>query len=91
VLHDDGTLTEYVHLMQGGSAVRVGEKVAAGKLIGYSGNTGYSAGPHLHFAVVRVVRAGERFQYETEPFSFYTGKPRAVFFPKTGMVVPASY
>jgi murein DD-endopeptidase MepM/ murein hydrolase activator NlpD len=91
VMHDDGTLTEYVHLMPGGSAVRVGEKIAAGKLIGYSGNTGFSSGPHLHFAVLRVVREGDSFQYVSEPFSFYVGRPVQVFFPKTGLVVPANY
>ena len=91
VMHDDGTLAEYVHLMHGGSAVRAGDKVAAGKLIGYSGNTGFSSAPHLHFAVLRVVREGESFQYLSEPFSFYVGRPPEVFFPKTGMVVPAKY
>jgi murein DD-endopeptidase MepM/ murein hydrolase activator NlpD len=91
LVHEDGTLAEYVHLMQGGSAVRVGEKVAAGKLIGYSGNTGFSSGPHLHFAVLRVVREGDTFQYVSEPFSFYVGRPAHVFFPKTGLVVPANY
>ena len=91
VMHGDGTLAEYVHLMPGGAAVRVGEKVAAGKLIGYSGNTGFSSAPHLHFAVLRVVREGDSFQYVSEPFSFYVGRPAEVFFPKTGMVVPAKY
>jgi murein DD-endopeptidase MepM/ murein hydrolase activator NlpD len=31
--------------------VRVGERVGVGQQIGASGNTGYSSGPHLHFAV----------------------------------------
>jgi murein DD-endopeptidase MepM/ murein hydrolase activator NlpD len=50
--HADGTRSVYVHLMPGGACVRVGEHVIRGELVGYSGDTGYSSGPHLHFAVV---------------------------------------
>ena len=91
VLHDDGTMGEYVHLMHRGVAVKVGERVAAGRILGYSGSTGFSAGPHLHFAILRVAREGDRFQYVSQPFEFYVGTPAYVFFPKTGMVVPADY
>lgn len=53
VLHSDGTYGEYTHLRKDGSAVTVGEEVNTGDLLAYSGNTGYSSGPHLHFAVYR--------------------------------------
>lgn len=52
--HDDGTMGNYFHLKQGGTAVEVGQKVKRGDLVGYSGNTGYTSGPHLHFSVSKV-------------------------------------
>ena len=51
ILHDDGTMGLYAHLATNGVHVRVGQRVAAGEQIGLSGNTGFTTGPHLHFAV----------------------------------------
>ena len=51
VLHDDGSMALYAHLAVEGVQVRVGQQVQAGQRIGLSGNTGFSTGPHLHFAV----------------------------------------
>ena len=45
----DGWTYTYCHLSA--LAVANGERVAAGQLVGRSGNTGNSSGPHLHFAV----------------------------------------
>ncbi len=70
VLHSDGTTGEYYHLQQEGVFVETGDSVARGQIIGLSGNTGYAASPHLHFAVYRATNDGEtqsvpiRFQSE---------------------------
>lgn len=47
--HNNGLSTLYAHLSLH-KAIQ-GQTVAAGELIGYSGNTGYATGPHLHFTV----------------------------------------
>ena len=59
VLHSDGTTGEYYHLMHNGATVDVGDVVARGEKIGYSGNTGHTTMPHLHFAVYRATHWGE--------------------------------
>lgn len=54
VLHDDGTTGEYYHLRKGGVLVEEGQRVRRGQHIAYSGNTGKSTLPHLHFGVYRA-------------------------------------
>lgn len=49
--HGDGLKTTYAHNDE--HTVRVGDSVRSGELIGYSGSTGRSTGPHLHFEVAK--------------------------------------
>ncbi len=65
----DGSLVDYVHLRCGGVTVAPGQFVRAGELIGYSGNTGWSSGPHLH---LRVFRPVDGFRFESLPVRFCT-------------------
>lgn len=53
IYHPDGTFANYSHLKQNGSKVKIGQKVVKGQLIGYSGNVGWSTGPHLHLEVYK--------------------------------------
>lgn len=64
ILHADGSMAVYAHLAPDGVRVREGQRVRGGQHIGDSGNTGFSAGPHLHFAV--QVNRGMRL--ESIPF-----------------------
>jgi murein DD-endopeptidase MepM/ murein hydrolase activator NlpD len=53
--HSDGLQTMYAHLSA--ASVKEGAAVKQGVKIGEVGNTGYSTGPHLHFAVYKNGRA----------------------------------
>lgn len=55
ILHPDGTMGVYLHLMRGSVVVSEGQKVLQGAPLAKSGNTGNSSGPHLHFVVQRNV------------------------------------
>lgn len=49
--HADGSTAHYWHLQYNGVLVKPNDTVNQGQVIGLSGNTGYSAFPHLHFQV----------------------------------------
>jgi murein DD-endopeptidase MepM/ murein hydrolase activator NlpD len=55
ISHYGGFQTTYAHLSS--TAVKKGDQVRQGARIGAVGSTGYSTGPHLHFAVYRNGRA----------------------------------
>lgn len=83
ILHDDGTMALYAHLKHQLPILNVGDRVGVGEMIAYSGNTGYSSGPHLHFSV-QVNKSGNiisvpfRMAYENQWLNL---SPRKNFSP----------
>ena len=84
ILHDDGTYAVYAHLNWNSIRVRPGDRVARGEYIADSGNTGFSSGPHLHFAVIRNVG----MRAESVPVRFEGADASAVV-PSSGNVLTA--
>jgi murein DD-endopeptidase MepM/ murein hydrolase activator NlpD len=68
--HDGGYRSAYLHLKQGFRGqvqIKAGDRIEIGQLIGYSGNSGWSSGPHLH---VEVQEPGEAYSFgNTVPFA----------------------
>jgi len=64
IQHDKNYKTLYAHLKD--FAVRYGETVERGDIIGYVGNTGTSVAPHLHY---EVIKNGEKIN----PVHFFFG------------------
>src|SRR6218665_1011942 len=54
--HAGGMETQYLHFSA--VVVKPGDTVHKGQLLGYSGNTGWSCGPHLHFKVASTQGTG---------------------------------
>ena len=69
IQHSDGSYAAYWHLQKDGVLVNDGDTVKKGQAIGLSGNTGYSAFPHLHFEVYKT-----SMSYSTIPTRFTTKK-----------------
>lgn len=61
-VNGDTVYIRYCHLNS--FAVSVGEQVVSGQLIGYSGSTGNSTGPHLHY---EVRNANDRYGNSSSP------------------------
>jgi hypothetical protein len=76
ILHDNGILTRYCHLSKfatvNGQTIRQGMQVKKGDVIAYSGNTGWSTGPHLHFEV-RTGASKSSIGNKTDPKPYLKG------------------
>ena len=72
VAHKDGAknfYTYYAHLDS--AAVKPGQNLPAGELVGYSNNTGFSTGPHLHFGL-KVDGENPAYKGYVDPMPYFT-------------------
>lgn len=86
IRHDNGLSSIYAHLSV--ISATEGQRVETGDVIGYSGNTGYSTGPHLHFGVY----ASDAIKVENRPSNSCRGKIlRMPIAPIEAYLDPAAY
>lgn len=50
IMHPDGTFAYYAHIKYNSVKLKLGDNVKSGDVLAYSGNVGWTSGPHLHFA-----------------------------------------
>ncbi|HSG46160.1 MAG TPA: peptidoglycan DD-metalloendopeptidase family protein, partial [Anaerolineales bacterium] len=86
--HMDGNTkyyTYYAHLHS--TSVKAGQKISAGTVVGSSGNTGASTGPHLHFGV-KIDGQNPDYKGYLDPMPYLTGtapsSPASPSTPDTG-------
>ena len=82
VLHDDGTMAVYAHLELETVRYPIGKRVERGQILAFSGNTGFSTGPHLHF----VIQKNFGMELRSIPFEF-AGVDNRPFTPEAGTTV----
>ena len=89
VKHGNGLGTMYAHLSQ--INVSEGQNVSTGDVLGFSGETGYATGPHLHFGVyvasaTQILKLGEATNSKTPCSS-----ARMPVAPLSGYLNPMNY
>jgi len=77
ILHAANVITRYCHMAER-PFVTVGQYVAPGEVIGLSGSSGHSSGPHLHFEVHLNADSSRFGAVDPVPFMNQVGAPLVV-------------
>jgi len=75
IKHNSGYFSLYCHLNK--RLVSEGEMVKAGDLIGLSGSTGFSTGPHLHFGLQSALDGTKPYNYYIDPKKAFSLKKKS--------------
>lgn len=86
IQHANGYQTTYAHMSQYAPRTQAGAKVRQGEVIGYIGNTGLSAGPHLHFEVLVNSRYVDPLTIQVPTERRLTGKQLEAFQRERGRI-----
>ncbi len=65
IRHGAGYHTAYAHLSRYANALRPGQRVVQGQIIGYVGASGVTSGPHLHFEVLHQHRPVDPLRFSS--------------------------
>jgi len=69
--HSEEEFTFYGHLRKRSAAVKTGDRVAKGQVLGRVGNSGASGTPHLHFTLLTPLRAGGASGWASVPWCLH--------------------
>ena len=89
IRHDGKHQTAYAHLSRFAQGIRAGTRVRQGQIVAYSGNTGRSTGPHLHYEMLVNNATVNPLSVKFQSGAKLTGKELARFqdaIKKTGQI-----
>ena len=86
VIIDQGSGYESLYLHLRGVVVAAGRKVKRGEVVGYSGETGWSCGAHLHFQIQRSPAGGGGTGWYNESIHDYFWDRGDAWDPAPGMM-----
>lgn len=79
IRHDGTYATAFSHLSGFAPGIREGKKVKRGQVIAFTGSTGLSTGPHLHFAFLKNDQYVDPLRVSVSGGRVLTGKERREF------------